>query len=130
MRLTPEQRTAAIEKVYEHVPDVHCKGLCTDTCTVIMMSVHEARRLRQNGTPLQHAEVMLGKVLAGDHVRCAALVDGRCTVYELRPLICRLYGATEDMECEHGCRPDGPLIPAEEAHRMIDLVRELGGGDR
>jgi hypothetical protein len=38
---------------------------------------------------------------------CALLVDGRCSVYEQRPLICRSHGlpiAVPDPE-----RPDGPL---------------------
>jgi hypothetical protein len=38
---------------------------------------------------------------------CALLIDGRCSVYEQRPLICRSHGlpvAVPDLE-----RPDGPL---------------------
>ena len=36
---------------------------------------------------------------------CPLLRHGRCTVYAQRPLVCRLWGVTESMECPHGCRP-------------------------
>lgn len=31
--------------------------------------------------------------------------DGKCSVYEDRPAICRIWGAVEKMKCPHGCRP-------------------------
>src|SRR2546429_6087610 len=35
------------------------------------------------------------------------LRNGRCTVYEVRPMICRLWGMVEGMQCPHGCVPEG-----------------------
>lgn len=129
--MTPDERTAAIEAIYARVPTIDCRGLCTNSCTVVPMSVHEGRRLRKNGTPLPSAEEgLVGLARDFEHYRCPALVDGRCTVYELRPLICRLYGAVEDMRCEHGCVPDGGFLTTAEARQLIDEITEAGGGHR
>jgi hypothetical protein len=48
---------------------------------------------------------------------CSALDGvGRCSVYEERPLLCRLWGAVEKMTCQFGCVPaDGWLDPDVEA---------------
>ena len=127
-KMTAADREKAIEAIWEQVPDPHCKGLCTNACTVIPMTMIEARRLRRAGHPLpHHADVLVKMVASGERQDCPALVDGQCTVYEMRPLICRLYGAVEDMQCEHGCRPDGGLLPTGTARRLIDLAEMIGG---
>ena len=62
-------------------------------------------------------------------VRCSALgPDGLCTQYELRPLICRLFGTMQHpfMKCEHGCKPER-WVSGEEAAQMFDEVQELCG---
>lgn len=48
---------------------------------------------------------------------CPALVENRCTVYDVRPTICRLWGAGPGMACPWGCEPDVPLTPRERAWR-------------
>jgi Fe-S-cluster containining protein len=42
---------------------------------------------------------------ADDGLTCRYLKKARCTIYDVRPLICRLYGAASGLECPHGCRP-------------------------
>lgn len=34
-------------------------------------------------------------------VRCEYLRDGRCAIYEVRPAICRLFGACEELACSY-----------------------------
>ena len=33
----------------------------------------------------------------------------RCTIYPVRPTICRLWGVTEDMPCPWRCKKSGTL---------------------
>jgi Fe-S-cluster containining protein len=52
--------------------------------------------------------------------------DGSCKVYDVRPYVCRIWGAVRAMQCPHGCRPDRFLTVNE----TIDLQRqvmEVGG---
>ncbi len=35
--------------------------------------------------------------------------DRRCSVHDVRPLVCRMYGAAEGLECPYGCPSMGTL---------------------
>jgi Fe-S-cluster containining protein len=48
----------------------------------------------------------------------------RCTVYEARPLICRVYGAAEGLRCPHGCTPER-VVPDVEVFEMLERVEAL-----
>lgn len=85
-----------LEQIYRQVPRVKCKGLCTASCGPIGMSSKEWQRFRR-------ANDGQAPSYDPDTLRCNALVDGRCTVYTVRPLVCRLWGAVEKMPCPHGC---------------------------
>lgn len=79
------------------LPFVKRKGLCQESCSAAPCTLAEAEKL--GSLPAEGwAE--------GDELTCAWLgKDGRCSTYETRPLICRLFGAVQGMECPHGCRP-------------------------
>ena len=66
-------------------------------------------------------------VQAGGDYACPALVDGACTVYEIRPTICRLWGATRSMPCPHGCTPDDALTK-DDSRRLLHEAADAGGG--
>ena len=61
-------------------------------------------------------------------IRSAAryLQEGRCTIYDDRPLVCRLWGAAENLICPFGCKPDRYLTEAE-AVDLMSRMNELGG---
>jgi Fe-S-cluster containining protein len=52
--------------------------------------------------------------------------DRQCGVYEIRPLICRLWGLTRSMPCPYGCRPER-VIEDDEAFLMIMRADRIGG---
>lgn len=58
---------------------------------------------------------------------CVYLVDGRCSVYQNRPLICRMYGAVESLPCPHGCKPDRGALPDAESRALLLKATEIGG---
>jgi Fe-S-cluster containining protein len=60
---------------------------------------------------------------------CDALTAGkRCAVYDLRPLVCRLWGAVESMPCVYGCVPEGGYLTDMDAYRLIAESTRIGGG--
>lgn len=104
-------------RIYGPLPTIGCKGLCAASCGPVGMS--ELERLV--------IEKRSGHVLdVGDDGRCNHLVGTRCSVYAERPLLCRLYGVAEGLECEHGCAPSR-VLPREEAAALFAEVAELGG---
>lgn len=55
--------------------------------------------------------------------------EHRCSVYEIRPMICRLWGLVRGMPCPYGCRPEGGLLPDEEGQRLLREAERIGGTD-
>lgn len=107
-----------LEAVYRRVPDVKCKGKCAECCGPILCGGAEWARI----VPLAGAVAAIG----GD-LSCPLLKDGRCSVYAVRPLICRLWGAVKAMRCPHGCRPSRWLSDAE-ARDLLNTVADLSDG--
>lgn len=86
-----------VEKVYSEIPvSIQCKGLCQESCGPIAMTKVEWDRIVDKSG---------SEPTVDDHGTCSLLVDGKCSVYEIRPVICRLWGMAKEMECPFGCEP-------------------------
>lgn len=85
--MTPREELQAL---YDRIPALPCKRQCQKSCAsnVIelgLMSVLEYDRLTMGG-------VMPHTGLVED---CVLLADGKCSLYAMRPLICRLWGVVD-----------------------------------
>lgn len=110
-------RVAAMEAVYARVPRIACRRLCIAACGPINYSRLEAKRIEKRTHRLP---------LADDSLTCNMLELGSCSVYDIRPLICRLFGVVDIMRCPHGCRPDRLLSDAE-AKALLREAARIGG---
>ncbi|SDD60109.1 hypothetical protein SAMN04488581_2635 [Mycolicibacterium neoaurum] len=106
----------SLERIYRSVPTVECKGLCSEACGPIDMAPAERDRIP---VVIPSPQDALEAIAGGGSAACPALVDGRCSVYEDRPLICRLWGAVESMPCPHGCEVTPGLLMDAGAHSLI-----------
>jgi Putative zinc- or iron-chelating domain len=113
--------------IYARIPEVSCKGLCKESCGPIAMSKYEDRRLQELGVTIPSMVDGVRAIESGEDYYCPALQAGRCSVYEDRPTICRLWGATASMPCPHGCTPSNALSQ-EESFDLLRLAGEAGGG--
>ncbi len=92
-----------LDALYAKLPAMRCRGLCQAACGSIAMTATERDRItRRHGIRIPLAAVF------PDH--CPALVDGACSVYADRPLICRTWGMVPSMRCPYGCEPDGGMM--------------------
>lgn len=111
-------------EVYDHIPKINCKQLCQAACSIIPCSVAEANAIQSEaGRPLEVLDGLVCSMLSN---------DGGCSVYDLRPAVCRLYGVTEGMECPFGCVPER-WLPRRESMALLDKADQIGGvnpGDR
>ncbi|MGC4886617.1 hypothetical protein [Micromonospora sp. DT227] len=112
-------RVAELEQLYAQLPQIQCKGFCVESCGPIAMSPLERQRIKERGieiTPLAPT--------------CPALAQiGLCSVYEVRPMICRLWGLVEQMACPWGCRPEGGFLDDVTARRMLQRADRIGAKD-
>ena len=103
-----------LQMLYARIPKIECKGKCWRACGPIVASDLELVRVT-------HAS---GKSLdfSRESLECNMLdpVFKTCRVYNVRPLICRLFGAVDSdlMRCPHGCKPDAYLTD-KQAHSLI-----------
>lgn len=82
-----------------------------------------------SGEELRVVEGRSGKELDFDKEtwKCNMLSKtGYCTVYSVRPLICRIWGATEKLPCPFGCEPER-MLSAKEALDLFAELEELTG---
>ena len=109
-----------LDALYAELPQLQCRGLCQDSCGPIGVSEGEGACVeRAGGRPLRFAS----------RLRCTFLEpnSGRCEVYEVRPMICRLFGMVKGvMECPHGCVPERWLT-RQEGYELMRRVHELTG---
>jgi Fe-S-cluster containining protein len=120
-----------LAELYDQVPELDCKGLCYTACGIIECSTREHERIKQvGGVQIPTMAEFLARDRAGETITCPALsAVGRCTVYEVRPMICRVWGSAEGMPCPYGCMPkDGAaLLTDPEAYELLGDAIEAGG---
>lgn len=84
------------------LPCNECRGQC---CTFPAMSRREFKTIRKKYGIPRGAKVLEipGMVVVTDGLTdlCPYLVDGRCSVYEHRPKVCREYGVNPAMPCQY-----------------------------
>lgn len=87
-----------MEMIYKKVPYIKGKGLCHEACGPIAVSKKEYAYMidRLGYDPFLDQSKGLD---------CPSLVNKKCSIYENRPLICRLYGVAEKLKCPFGCKP-------------------------
>lgn len=118
---------AELEAARAEVPTVRCKGICTDACGPVDGGPLERQRMRRAGVKLPpHRRAVAEMVISDFNYCCPALVDGRCSTYEERPMICRTWGASEDMRCPYGCEVEGDLLTSAETLHLVDVGRCAG----
>ena len=112
-----EDIDSQIDRLYSTLPDIRCQGLCHPACGPIFVSQAELDRVRRS--------TRIPLVPTND-LSCPLLSRSRrCTIYSIRPAICRLYGLVRQMRCPHGCVPDR-WVRDSEARRIIKDLENLG----
>jgi Fe-S-cluster containining protein len=123
--LSPAQRERAIRKLYERIPEhaLTCRGLCHDSCGTIAFSQAEARHIAyRHGSPPMANGFTRGGFRESDDIMCDKLTPTkRCSIYEDRPMICRVYGLLRRMRCPHGCVPSEWMSDDDVVNLLLEL---------
>jgi Fe-S-cluster containining protein len=108
-----------LEAIYAQVPELECKRLCSHICKTgpIRIGRLELERIVNRLGYEPHGDLTTGV--------CPLLKDGLCTIHDIRPLICRLWGTTRKMKCKFGCKPEKWLSSAK-VKRLLDEVYRDG----
>jgi Fe-S-cluster containining protein len=104
----PSRVAEVHRQIYASIPGFECIEGCTDCCGPVPWSRFELKQAGLSRPPPERADQ-----------RCPYSLAGNCGVHQARPLMCRLFGAVEDLRCPHGRGPL-ELLSTEQGH---DLVR-------
>lgn len=107
------------------IPTFKCREGCADCCGIVPFSEKEKAAATARMPLVRWEEIpkFSGVWFPVETIathRCAFVKDGQCSIYEDRPMICRLFGAVDNklMKCPHGCRPRR-LISDAAARKML-----------
>jgi hypothetical protein len=100
--------------------------LCGEACGPILLTELEARRLHTAGHKKPRT-IRLERVDGSHSERCVYL-DGRglCSAYDVRPLICRVWGVVKALSCPHGCVPESWLDDLDFVF-LAQAIERIGG---
>lgn len=106
-----------LQAIWDRIPAMqNCKGKCYISCGPIDLNDEERKLL----------EARAGRKLDLTQPQCPLLTpNGRCSVYSVRPTICRLWGTVKDLKCPLGCQPERWLDRREGWEILGDAI-EMG----
>lgn len=112
---------ADLRRIWAKVPSIECQGKCANSCGPVECSSIERELIERRGArklePMRPA------------LTCSMLKDGLCSVYSIRPVVCRLWGVVESMPCPHGCKPERTLGDREGFEIMAEAAELSGDPD-
>lgn len=117
-----------VAALYARIPKIKCRQKCQDYCgAIVQLGAYTEAERPEVERAVREAEI--APSAAASSAACAALDrEGRCSIYESRPAICRLWGVAEGMLCPHGCEPERVLTRAEMNEILKGLEALAGPG--
>lgn len=95
------------QQLYKKIPRFECIEGCTDCCGPVPWSDYELKQARLSAPPPERPDKT-----------CDFAKEGGCAIHAARPLMCRLFGAVEDLRCPHGRGPL-KLLTVEVGHEIV-----------
>lgn len=119
-----------LRMLYRDVPAMSCLPGCTDCCGPVPWSADEWARVAQEPAALSADRETMGNAVVPTvpgTLRCPFASAEGCTVYDRRPLVCRMFGVVRDarLTCPHGCGPKRKLSAEQGAalrHRYQEAM--------
>lgn len=110
-----------LDSFYNKIPKLDCQKKCVECChDLIACGEAEWKRIIRRS----------GELSISGGGRCPLLTDaGACSVYDIRPALCRLWYTVESNPCPHGCKPERWLTD-KEAESLLGEMYEICGMKR
>lgn len=124
MILKDQTNEERLQKLYKRIPEFECEPGCNECCGPILMCKTEWAKFKEH------------KQIEKDSLDCPYLADGKCSEYENRPFVCRIFGAMDGaiperrLECPKGCKPKNPIrtVASLRICAQYDAICDSEGG--
>lgn len=130
-----QKRLKKLNEIYAKIPEIECKN-CGECCGPIeflpIERINLNRFLKANGIKKQKliSTVKVLKMIindSADGLVCPYRKDGKCSIYPVRPIVCRLFGVVKhekgiaNLECPH--MEAWTYLTEEESYKLTKEVR-------
>ena len=96
-----EEIKTKIEDIYNKIPKVSCKH-CHDCCGPIIWFKTEEILMKDYMKKHKIENIKLtSEEFKKNDMKCPFLKNDRCSIYQVRPIVCRLQGNTLDLPCRY-----------------------------
>lgn len=124
--MTKREQAKALKELYAELPRAKCQGKCANSCGPILFSDYERDEIQAKS---RRQLTIAPHPIVGGLPMCSMLTaDGDCSVYDIRPMICRLWGAVPEMPCEHCCEVVNP-VPKGKVFEFLAEAMRIGGDE-
>lgn len=105
------------------IPSFSCKPGCSRCCGLVPFTTQEKAAATEKHPLIAWTKFGDGAWVptkALDDFTCPFLRDHQCSIYSVRPTICRLFGAVDhpNLDCPEGCGPE-VKISNQEASQIL-----------
>jgi Fe-S-cluster containining protein len=113
-----------LQKIYDELPSIECQRKCQQFCGPLLIPRTEYVNIEKTGAVFELSAVsqveldrrwawmdktkLVATIPIPGTVSCTMLYpNGKCRIYEKRPLVCRGWGLidVQGMRCPFGCKP-------------------------
>lgn len=100
----------------EKLPKHNCKN-CGGCCGPVPINADEKKHIQMY---VDSHNVKVNRL--HDKLTCKFRVDGKCSIYPVRPMLCRLMGVVKGMDCKYGntCEIDGSKYLSKPAIGLLN----------
>ena len=124
-----QQIIESLEKIYSSIQNFPCKQ-CHKCCGPIIWFEPEELLIRDYLEKNKIKRIVWTKEeFEKNHMRCPYIIDDRCIIYPVRPIVCRLQGEISELKCKSS--NDHRLMSEKELNdireEFVKLIKKTNG---
>jgi Fe-S-cluster containining protein len=126
MSINTKEIQQKLDRIYSKIPDFECKH-CHECEAAIVWFKPEEINIRDylkkhNMKYIQWTKEQFRR----NKKKCPYLKNDRCSIYEVRPIVCRLQGTVDELPCKHNKKIKLSKKQVKEIKDEMDkLVKEM-----
>jgi len=111
---------AKLKSVYSQIPQSECSAHCGECCGILFPSLAELRNIkdwcREHNREYKDFKMTVG-------LDCPYLgKEKECTIYPVRPFLCRILGVSKDLPCPLGKCKSSKLLNHSQSSALYTAI--------
>ena len=117
-----ESMLLRLNSIYAQIPSIDCKHCQACSSPIFWFFPEEINIQRYLKTQNLPYITWSEDEFKNNNMRCPYLRNDRCSIYSVRPLVCRLQGIVEDLPCPNYATP---LLSQQQVQYIKEMMTQL-----